>query len=373
MKQKLENLIAKGKTERAVTMLLSLTEKIEKPELRNQVVILSNQFQEYLQNKSVGIYDPSEQRRIVAQINQGLLGVIRRLEDADFSGASFEESETRDNPKPKKWTYFIVFILLLAILGLVMIWNWRTIGKEPKYQESNPIDTVAINISEPVTDPIKTKKESPPKPADTGESTTKEEVAEPPKINPMTILRGKTVEVSGDSIKSFKISTHEVTIEQYLLFCKLTGHDFPKEVDTTDKRLPITYVSWEDAKAYCDYAGARLPTVAEWEFAAKGGSKTKGFKYSGGNSPQQIAWSGIDNLKAPKPVETKRANELGVFDMSGNVREWCNNEPDAPGYCPVKGGGWKSYSQSLIPDEKLKPENLKSKNNMTGFRVVFDK
>lgn len=96
-------------------------------------------------------------------------------------------------------------------------------------------------------------------------------------------------------------------------------------------KRPVEKVSWDDCQEFIRKLNAktgkqfRLPTEAEWEYAARGGNKTKDYKYSGSNNIDDVAWY-IDNSgSTTHDVATKRANELGIYDMSGNVFEWCSD------------------------------------------------
>ena len=129
--------------------------------------------------------------------------------------------------------------------------------------------------------------------------------------------------------------------------------------------LPVEMVSWDDCQDFIKELNTktgkkfRLPTEAEWEYAARGGNKSKGYKYSGGNDLGKVAWY-IDNSSSKThDVGTKAANELGIYDMSGNVWEWCSDRysdsyyssspasnpqgPNTGSYRVGRGGSWALY------------------------------
>ncbi len=106
----------------------------------------------------------------------------------------------------------------------------------------------------------------------------------------------------------------------------------------TGNEYPAYYLSWEDCQFFLDLLNAktgkkfRLPTEAEWEYAARGGKKSKGYKYSGSNNLREVAWITPETRGQTHPVKQKKPNELGLYDMTGNVAEWCNDWYDSDYY-----------------------------------------
>ena len=147
-------------------------------------------------------------------------------------------------------------------------------------------------------------------------------------------------------LDAFYMDKYEVTIGKYKQFVRATGHrplpDWVSEYSPTDQH-PVVGVSWQDAMAYTQWAGKRLPTEAEWEKAARGGLVGKKYPWGDSIDTSQANCS-LNNFGGSKTVGSYVANGYGLYDMAGNVYEWCLDaySPDAYGSLPqrnpVSGG-----------------------------------
>ncbi len=211
-----------------------------------------------------------------------------------------------------------------------------------------------------------------------------------------TFMMGATEEQGDDAYDSEK-PVHSVTLSDYYigkfevtqgLWKAIMDNNNPSNFQNGDD-YPMYYVNWEEAQEFCKKLSQLtgktyvLPTEAQWEYAARGGVKSRGYKYSGSNTIGNVAWYS-SNSSSTNPVGRKQANELGLYDMSGNVWEWCSDwygyyssesqsnptGPSTGSYRVVRGGSWHDFARRCRVSHR-NGINRSLRGSNYGFRVVL--
>lgn len=171
------------------------------------------------------------------------------------------------------------------------------------------------------------------------------------------------------------------------LKCRIFTKDSIYFVEKGYNNYPVNFVSWYGADAYCKYAGGRLPSEAEWEYVAKGGRVNffHNYVYAGSNNPDEIAWFRDNSNGKPHEAGQKIPNKANVYDMSGNVSEWCldwykpdyyknssEKNPTGPEKGRLKvhrGGSWYNTPKILRITNRRASKPV-TENAVTGFRIA---
>ena len=197
-------------------------------------------------------------------------------------------------------------------------------------------------------------------------------------------LRIYWIPVQGGESGDFFITATEITFDQFDEFCVATGHPKPEDASGRGQQ-PVVNVTHADALAYCKWLSSKtssiikLPSQDEWKYAANGGKKSGHFVFSGSGNPKEVAWFSenseedeyIVDKELPEArvhiVATKQPNELGIYDMSGNVWEW-SDSPEV-----AMGGAYNSVGQDCFPYATKQGINDNYKAMNLGFRVMMKK
>ena len=202
-------------------------------------------------------------------------------------------------------------------------------------------------------------------------------------------------------LQEFAIGKYAVTNAQWQAVMKTKGSANKDQKFQGDSQ-PVVGVSWHESRAFCKKLSeqigreVRLPTEAEWEYAARGGNQSKGYTYSGSNNLKDVGWYNENSGSVTHPVGQKTANELGIYDMSGNVWEWCLDEwHDSYANKPenlkkqgnqvwgdlnvddndnrsrlLRGGSWYFDAGNCRAASRFR-NNARGRDNSIGFRVIF--
>jgi formylglycine-generating enzyme required for sulfatase activity len=210
-----------------------------------------------------------------------------------------------------------------------------------------------------------------------------------------TFTMGGTTE-QGDDCDNNELPIHQVTLNGFYvgetevtraLWKAVRGSN--QDYNESDMR-PVDFVSWNDCQLFIDKLNQltgksfRLPTEAEWEYAARGGNRKSNFKFSGSNHLDEVAWYASNSDGRTHSVKGKRSNEIGLYDMSGNLCEWCADwhgyysaspqtnplGPSAGMYKILRGGSWANGpSYCRVSKRDYASPDFKSSN--VGFRLAL--
>lgn len=210
-----------------------------------------------------------------------------------------------------------------------------------------------------------------------------------------TFTMGATDDQGSSGIDSDERPTHRVTLSSYYICKYEVTQELYRAVMGSNpshfsgSRKPVEMVSYYDCLEFCRKLSQmtgkkfRLPTEAEWEFAARGGNKSRHYMYSGADQMGPVAWWYDNSNGTTHDVGTKRANELGLYDMSGNVYEWCADwHGTYPSYSVTDPTGPTSGSKRIQRGSCYNGQYLRTadrasyapdtKDQYTGFRVVME-
>jgi len=214
----------------------------------------------------------------------------------------------------------------------------------------------------------------------------------------MVAVKGGCFNMGSNDGESDEKPVHQVCVDDfYIGKYEVTQKQWKEIMGNNPSRFkcdncPVEQVNWNDVQDFIKKLNTktgnnyRLPTEAEWEYAARGGNQSKGYTYSGSNTIGSVAWYTGNSGSKTHTVGTKKANELEIYDMSGNVWEWCSdlyggdyygkslkNNPAGPttgSYRVPRGGGWDDYATRCRVANRFR-DSPGARRNYLGFRLAL--
>ncbi len=196
-------------------------------------------------------------------------------------------------------------------------------------------------------------------------------------------------------LSAYYIDKYEVSFAQYDKYCEAKGKSKPLDNGWGRKKKPVININWNEAKAYCEYYEKRLPSEAEWEKAAREGIRGKWCFGNEATKLRKYAWYTNNSNSQTHNVGTKKPNKWGIYDMHGNVWEWCadwyDNEyytvatklalpknpkgPNNGSHRVLRGGSWNSLARSCRSANRYKdsPSNGNTVRDFVARQTAFGK
>jgi formylglycine-generating enzyme required for sulfatase activity len=372
-------------------------QQVEDVQLSGEEKLLKevSEMQTTIQMLQKALLDAQQNSDSSEENGQAVENLQKQLADMQNKNKALQNSAKNPPKKESKsfpvsgWVLGLALLLVGGLIGYFAFYKPSAIDRDTYVSQKNPTKN-EINRETAGEHQRKEQKRT----SDNYSSGKQQHPTEPE----MVMVQGGTFTMGCDgndckknekpahsvTLNSFQIGKYEVTQAQWKYIMKNNPSRF-REDD-----FPVENVNLDDVQEYISRLNAstgknyRLPTEAEWEYAACGGNRSRGYKYSGSNNVDDVAWFDNNSSGQTHPVGTKKANELGIYDMSGNVWEWCLDWYDtysaspqqnpmgaSAGYRRVnRGGGWNYGAiKCRITDRDYDIPDRRSAN--LGFRVVL--
>ena len=310
-----------------------------------------------------------------------------------------QEQQQNEYPEPeqprRKWLPWVVGLAVAAVAFVAVMLLQR--GDEPQPSIDIPEGLITAVASDTVSadeQPVQQVAQQPQKPEPVRPQHNLPEIAMV-YVSGGTFTMGATSEQGSDAYDDEK-PAHSVTLSGYYIGKYEVTQELWKAVMGSNPsyfkgdNLPVENVSWNDVQEFLRKLNAmtgkryRLPTEAEWEFAARGGNSSRGYKYSGSNSLGSVAWYDDNSGSRTHAVGTKSPNELGIYDMSGNVYEWCQDwygsyssssqrnpqGPNSGSFRVYRGGSWSNNAGRCRVSFRLY-NTPGGRDSYLGFRLAL--